>query len=185
MPKDPNKEEATVYLGLGSNLGYRQENLAKAIQFLKDVVVDRCSSLYETEPWGYKEQPHFLNAVCRGRTRLTPLALLHIAKRVEATLGRKASFSNAPRPIDIDILLYNDQVITTPRLTIPHPAMAERAFVLVPLSEIAPDLIHPTLNKTIGQLAEEVEGKSGVRWYQGPDWWHLPSLKAAQAIGGK
>ena len=156
----------TVYLGLGSNLGDRQSNLTKAFELLKQrASVEQISSLYETEPVGYREQPRFLNAVCRVSTYLSPEQLLISIKEIETTLGRRASFPNAPRPVDIDILFYGNQVIDTPQLTIPHPRLEERAFVLVPLAELAPELTHPVSGSKVRELVGRVEGIGGVeKW---------------------
>jgi len=154
----------TVYLGLGSNLGARQANLKRAIERLAEKLkIEQASSIYETEPVSYRQQPTFLNVVCRAATELSPCKLLHLAKEIEDALGRIPSFRNGPRIIDIDILLYGTQVMKTRHLTIPHPRLTERAFVLVPLAEIAPQLVHPTLHATIGELAARVNGLSGVR----------------------
>ena len=156
---------AAVYLGLGSNMGNRQENLERALGFLSQRLrVVKVSSIYDTEPEGNVDQPPFLNLVCQVYTRLAPTALLTLAKGIESKLGRTGK-SNAPRPIDIDILFYDDQVMKTPELVIPHPRLAERAFVLVPLAEIAPDLIHPVSGKTIRELLNGVTEKQGVlKW---------------------
>ena len=156
----------TVYLGLGSNLGDRESNLTKALELLAEKVrLEQVSSLYETEPVGYREQPQFLNAVCRVSTSLGPEQLLILIKGIEMTLGRAASFPNAPRPIDIDILLYGNQVIDTPQLTIPHPRLEEQAFVLVPLAELAPELTHPVSGRKVKELVGRVKGKGGVeKW---------------------
>ncbi len=157
-------ELITSYLGLGSNLGDREKNIEQAVELLsKRLTVEQVSSLYETEPMGYHAQPWFLNAACRVSTGLTPFSLLRLAKDIEAELGRSHSFRNAPRIIDIDILFCGDLVLETEGLTIPHPRITERLFVLMPLAEIAPDLIHPLEQKTIRQLLDEASGERNER----------------------
>jgi 2-amino-4-hydroxy-6-hydroxymethyldihydropteridine diphosphokinase/queuosine biosynthesis protein QueD len=152
-----------VYLGLGSNLGDREENLRAALELLaQKMKLRNMSSVYETEPVGFANQPRFLNLVCEVETRMTPESLLRYAKDIELKLGRKANFRNGPREIDIDILLYGKRVINTPQLQVPHPRMAERAFVLVPLAEIAPAAVHPVTGATVTELAERT-GESGVK----------------------
>ncbi|MGB9552892.1 MAG: 2-amino-4-hydroxy-6-hydroxymethyldihydropteridine diphosphokinase, partial [bacterium] len=152
-----------AYLGLGSNLGDRQNNLIQALQQLKSQVkVEKVSSFYETEPVGFLDQPLFINAVCLISTELNPQELFSFIKRIERRMGRQPSFRNAPRPIDIDILFYDDLVLDSPELTIPHPSLHQRAFVLVPLSEIAPALVHPVLKKTVAELLKTVD-TSGIR----------------------
>ncbi len=161
-------EPAVAYLGLGSNLGDREDNLARALSLLAEKVdLQAVSSIYETDPVGYKEQPLFLNMVCRIATGLSPADLLQLAKEIEVGMGRAASFVNAPRPIDIDVLVYGNMILETQELTVPHPRLKERAFVLVPLAEIAPDLVVPGLQEGIVQLAAAVEGLDGVRKYKG------------------
>lgn len=154
---------SVVYLGLGSNLGSRCANLRAAVVALSSAVTVLAeSSIYETPPWGVTDQPAFLNMVLRGETHLPPLALLHALKRLEQELGRVPSIRYGPRLIDMDILFYDDLVLTSPELTIPHPRLHERAFVLVPLAEIAADLVHPCLHKTVRALLETVD-RSGIR----------------------
>ena len=159
-------EQVTVYLGLGSNMGDRQGSLDKALDFLSQrLQVEKVSPVYDTEPVGNPEQPRFLNMVCQVYTSLTPMALLTLAKGIENKLGRVHGKRDAPRPLDIDILFYGDRLIETPELVIPHPRLTERAFVLIPLAEIAPDLVHPVNGKTIKELVSGVTGVQGVfKW---------------------
>ena len=152
-----------VYLGLGSNLGDRKTNLEKALQLLgQRLTIRQVSSLYQTEPVGNKEQPMFFNAVCRAETDLGPLQLLSLIKGIEAALGRVPSFAGGPRSIDVDILLYGDLSMETADLTIPHPRMAERAFVLIPLLELTPELVHPVSGESVKDLVVAVQGQQGV-----------------------
>jgi 2-amino-4-hydroxy-6-hydroxymethyldihydropteridine diphosphokinase len=161
--QEPQPARHSIYLGLGSNLGDRDANLRAALGRLADFMeIARVSSVYETEPLLVEDQPLFHNLACAGLTSLGPLDLLHSLKRIERDLGRVPGPRYGPRQIDIDILLYSDLIVTTPELTIPHPGMLERAFVLIPLAEIAPDERHPVAGQAIGRLAARVDG-SGVR----------------------
>ncbi len=158
----------TAYLGLGSNLGDRQDNLDRALAFLAQRLrLEKVSSMYDSEPVGNVEQPRFLNLVCQVNTNLSSTALLALAKGIESKLGRGAGASDAPRTIDIDILFYGDQVIETPELVIPHPRLTERAFVLVPLVEIVPDLVHPVNGKTVRELLKAAKEVQGVFKWEG------------------
>jgi 2-amino-4-hydroxy-6-hydroxymethyldihydropteridine diphosphokinase len=153
-----------IYLALGSNLGDRMSNLTAAVQRLSaKLTIKKLSSVYETEPVYFKEQPLYLNAALSAVTELEPSALFGFVKSIEIDLGRQPSFRNAPRLIDIDILFYGDRIIETPELIIPHPGIAERAFVLVPLAEIAPKIVHPVLRKRVSELLAVAEGIDGVR----------------------
>ena len=153
--------EHVIYLSLGSNLGDRALNLQNSITSLPPKVqLLAQSSIYETEPWGYVDQPAFLNQVIKANTTLDPLALLAFLKGIEVAIGRHETFRFGPRLIDLDILLYDNLILDSPDLTIPHPRIPERAFVLVPLAEIAPDLCHPVYNKTIQELRASVDASS-------------------------
>jgi 2-amino-4-hydroxy-6-hydroxymethyldihydropteridine diphosphokinase len=147
-------KEHIVYLALGTNLGNRLANLKEAIAaFTPQMEVKARSQVYETPPWGYKDQPKFLNQAVKATTYLDPEPLLKHLKRLEAALGRNVSFQNGPRLIDIDILFYDDLVLDQPSLVIPHPRLHERGFVLRPLMDIAPDLVHPVHKKSVRELA--------------------------------
>jgi len=152
-----------VYLGLGSNLGDRDAHLRAALAALAPYVrIDRVSSVYETAPLHVLDQPDFHNIACRGETRLAPLALLRAAKGIERALGRVPGPRYGPRIIDIDLLLYDEATLETPELTLPHPRMAERAFVLVPLAEIAPEARPPAPGRDIASLAAATARDGGV-----------------------
>lgn len=166
---------STVYLGLGSNLGDREANLVNALGLLTEhVTIQQVSSIYETEPIGFKDQPWFLNLVCVGETKLDPLGLLEFAKKIESELGRVPSFPNAPRPVDIDLLLYDVQKIETENLTIPHPRMIERRFVLGPMIDIAASVTHPGNGKTMEELFLEMNDSTQVR-----KWGNVSSIGSA------
>jgi 2-amino-4-hydroxy-6-hydroxymethyldihydropteridine diphosphokinase len=181
-----------AYLGLGSNLGRREANLKEAISRLyagwsrfpaanagltvpphpqgvegrrglpTGIQVLRTSPVYETAPWGYTDQPDFLNCVLEVRAFLSPQELLSSVKGLEQAMGRQPGVRYGPRLIDVDILLYGETTVDLPDLKIPHPGLHQRAFVLVPLAEIATGLVHPTLGITIGELAHRVQGLEGV-----------------------
>ena len=144
----------TAYVALGSNLGDKEANLRKALELLQErgVEVVKTSSFICTEPYGVTDQPQFLNGVCEVRTSLVPLALLHTLLEIEQEMGRVRLRHWGERNIDLDLLLYEDVVMDTPELKLPHPDMQNRDFVLLPLAEIAPELVHPTLQKTISEL---------------------------------
>ncbi len=154
-----------IYLALGTNLGKRTANLRRAIQALPPVITVLAESpVYETPPWGVTNQPDFLNMVLKGETRLAPLELLQVLKQIESELGRVPTIRYGPRLIDIDILFYDDCILDTPELTIPHPRLHERAFVLVPLNDLAPALVHPVLGKPVSALLAEVDTKGIVHY---------------------
>lgn len=148
---------ATVYLGLGTNLGDKEANLRTAIYKLQERIGKQVSlsSFYETAPWGFESDHSFLNAAIGLETILSPIEILHITQEIEKELGRTKKSVNgsySDRLIDIDILLYDNLVLQTPELTIPHPLMTERDFVMNPLIEIAGNVIHPTRQKTLSEL---------------------------------
>lgn len=148
----------TIYLALGSNMGNRLANLKSAISNLPPQMdVKKKSSVYETPPWGYIDQPAFLNQVIMAETYLEPENLLSHLKRLETVLGREPTFENGPRVIDIDILFYDDLILDSPPLIIPHPRLHTRGFVLMPLNDIAPDLVHPVLGKSVSELLLDVD----------------------------
>lgn len=155
----------TGYLGLGANLGDRKKNLDQALISLDDrpdLAVRRTSGVYETEPWGLADQPKFLNMVAEIETSISHGELLERVKKLEQDMGREDGPRLGPRLIDIDILLLGDLVVDEPKLRIPHASLHLRAFVLVPLATLIPDLMHPVLGVTIGNLAEQVDGSEGV-----------------------
>jgi len=151
-----------VYLGLGSNLGDRKAFLDAAISALAPALrVLRLSPIYETEPWCFAEQSRFLNMVVEGDTELEPRQLLVILKGIEVKLGRQPRFRNGPREIDIDILLFDDLIFDEEGLRIPHPRLQERAFILAPLADLAPDFEIPNTGKTVSECLTALD-KSGV-----------------------
>jgi len=161
-----------VFLGIGSNLGERETNLKEAVAGIEENIghVLYCSSLYESEPWGFKSDNQFLNMVVVVETKLTASGVLGAILMIEAFLGRtRGEKQYSSRIIDIDILLYEDMIVDEVSLKIPHPLMHERRFVLVPLCEIASKEVHPVLKKTIASLLEMCKDKSKVRKYKTPN----------------
>jgi 2-amino-4-hydroxy-6-hydroxymethyldihydropteridine diphosphokinase len=153
-----------IHLALGTNLGNRTSNLRRALAAFPPVVTVLAeSSVYETPPWGITDQPPFLNMVIKGETRLAPMDLLQYLKQIESELGRVPSVRYGPRLIDLDILFYNSLILDTPELTIPHPRLHERAFVLVPLADLSPTLVHPVLGIPVSALLARVDTKGIVR----------------------
>ena len=160
-------EPVRVYFSLGSNLGNRQENLDRALKQLSERMrVGKVSGIYDTEAIGPISQPRFLNLACEAFTNLKPEGLLAMVKALEQKMGRY-SRTGEPRVIDIDILLYGDLTVNTPNLVIPHPEMAKRSFVLVPMAEIAPDVIHPVLKKSMKELNQAIKETQGVMKFDG------------------
>lgn len=148
----------TVYLGIGSNLGSREENCNNAIKLLSEqnVKITSQSSMIETKPWGVEDQPDFINMAIEAETSLEPDQFLALLKTIEERMGRQPAGKWGPRIIDLDILLYDDLVLETDDFVIPHPEMGKREFVLRPLAEIAPDLVHPVLKKSIRELLDKI-----------------------------
>jgi len=154
-----------VFIALGSNIGNRSEFLDLALTSLgPDFRIISISSIYETDPWGYENQGKFLNQVVEAETNLPPADILIKLKSIESDLGREPTIRYGPRVIDLDLLFYDDLILCTETLQIPHPRIPLRAFVLIPLQEIAPDFKHPELQKTIRELANEISG-NGVKKY--------------------
>jgi len=159
-----------IYLGLGTNLGQREQNIRQALTGISSFcVVTAVSPLYETLAWGVTDQPPFLNLCAAAQTAVAPHGLLAQLKQLETTLGREPTFRWGPRLIDIDILFYNELIMSDERLTIPHPRLAERAFVLVPLAQIAPNLRHPQTGQTVLEMSTAVD-QSPITHYAPAPW---------------
>jgi 2-amino-4-hydroxy-6-hydroxymethyldihydropteridine diphosphokinase len=178
---------AEVYLSLGGNLEGRQRKLAAMVAALRSFCeVTALSPLYETEPVGYLDQPWFLNAVAALRTTLPPLELLHRLQSIEAELGRVRLIDKGPRTADLDMLFYGDIVLSTPELTLPHPSLHERRFVLEPLCCLAPRLRHPLLGLTAGELLARLpEGGAVVRRLERSGWPPLSPDGNGSGVAGK
>ncbi len=156
---------ALVTLALGSNLGDRAENLRRARQSLApEFALTACSRVFETEPAYVRDQPRYYNQVCQATTALPPVEALHRLKRIEAELGRQPGARFGPRLIDLDLLFYDDLVLDAPELVLPHPRLEERAFVLAPLAEVAPRLVHPRLKLTASELLARLGDTRNVVW---------------------
>ncbi len=155
-----------IYLSLGTNLGNRELNLETAKEdLLLEVIILECSPIYQTEPWGYLDQPDFLNQVLAVETSLSPHELLEFIKRIEEKIGRKPSVRFGPRIVDIDILFYGDRIVLEEDLVIPHPRLKDRAFVLIPLADLDPDLTYPGTDFSISDLLLNVD-LTGVDLHQ-------------------
>ena len=160
-------ESVEIYIGLGSNQGNREQLIEKAIEHLSVALGAPVlqSSIIETEPWGFESDTPFLNMVVCFKCPLQPTELLDLTEKTEKELGRTTKSSSGiykDRPIDIDILLYDNRVIESKHLTIPHPRLHERLFVLEPLNEISPQLVHPIFHKTIAELTESIKAEGKI-----------------------
>lgn len=163
------KQYHTVFIGIGSNVGDRYAQISAAVEALRSIMIlSKQSSIYETEPLGYTGQGWFLNMVVRGCCIHRPHELLAQLKAIEMSMGRKPTVKNGPRCIDLDILLFDDLVLCENELTLPHPGIPHRRFVLVPLCEIDPELVHPTLRMTVRQLLDSLPSTAHVNvWSPG------------------
>jgi 2-amino-4-hydroxy-6-hydroxymethyldihydropteridine diphosphokinase len=154
-------DKHSCYIALGSNLGDRLANLNEAINRLPPEVVPlNISPVYETPPWGYEAQPPFFNQVIHASTMASPVDLLAYLKKIEVLVGRQPTFRNGPRVIDLDILFYDDLILNSPALTIPHPRLSSRAFVLVPLADLNPSLKHPVTGETVAELLARIDTRT-------------------------
>lgn len=181
-----------IYLGMGSNLGDRRANMVEALQRLKaggNMRLQAISRLYQTAPVGYADQPDFLNLVVEAETLFTPTDLLRYLKELEVEMGRQPTFRNGPRPIDIDILFYDDITYNDGEtLVIPHPRLHERGFVLAPLADLSPNLVHPTLHQSVEEMLDNLieTGRSlpvGVEYYTAEPSLDLPQARLLFVTG--
>ena len=150
-------------------MGDRMDNLLQGLRILGSrISLTRVSSIYESEPWGYTDQPAFLNCVCEGVTSQTSQEVLSILKDTESLVGRKPTFPGGPRVFDADLLFHAQIVVDEPHLQVPHQRLAERVFVLLPMAEIAPDFVHPLMSKDVRALLAAAKGREGVKWFSPP-----------------
>jgi 2-amino-4-hydroxy-6-hydroxymethyldihydropteridine diphosphokinase len=169
MANTPHK----IYIALGSNLGSRLQNLRTALQALPPEVRHlRLSPVYQTPPWGITDQPAFLNTVLEAETLLAPIQLLDHLKKIEKKMGRVATVRNGPRVIDLDILFYDELAMKVNRLEIPHPHLEGRGFVLLPLADLVPELVHPVIGETITQMLKRCD-LSGIESYPIPEGFDM------------
>jgi 2-amino-4-hydroxy-6-hydroxymethyldihydropteridine diphosphokinase len=172
-----------VYLGLGSNLGNRLANLQAGLRLLTpDATLVSVSPLYQSAPVGPEGQQPYWNAAAHVETALPPRALLRLLKRIEWQMGRRPAVVWSARPLDMDILLLDGERVDEPDLVVPHPRLAERPFVLVPLAEIAPEITHPVLGRTIREL-KDAAGDSGLQLVAGQEWRALRYLREPETVG--
>lgn len=173
MMNHSTSEESEAYIALGANLGDREGSLKEALHRLDNhdgIHVVRCSGVYETEPVGYLDQPQFLNMAATLRTTLAPEALLDVMLEIETRLGRTRDILNGPRTVDLDLLWVEGRVFDTPKLTLPHPRMLERAFVLYPLNDIVPEQEPSGLRGIVTEALQDVDGKDGIRLWTTSVW---------------
>jgi 2-amino-4-hydroxy-6-hydroxymethyldihydropteridine diphosphokinase len=167
---------STVYIGLGSNLGDRVAYLREAVQRLRAIItIEKVSRLYVAAPLGYVRDDAFVNAVMQAKTTLKPIELLEMMQGIEMAMGRRPGVQFGPRPIDLDMLFYDAIQMETRKLTVPHPLIPQRAFVLKPLSEIAPNLMHPVLYYTVSQLLQDADDADQVQIYS-------PEMQLARTV---
>jgi len=168
-----------AHIGLGGNIGDVEKNILEAVRKISLIPATRIlkiSSLYKTEPVGFESQPYFINAALEIETAQSPLELLNALHEIEAGMGRTRSVKWGPRTVDLDILLFGEKIIKSSAVNAPHPRMHERAFVLVPLAEIAPEAVHPVLSKTVNRLLSELPAAQGVELWKKPVWTDIDKV---------